>query len=121
MTRLIVAGSRHFNDFVLLKDTVDAFIQEHNLTDVEIVSGGARGADELGEIYAKIRGYPVKVFKADWEHFGKSAGPMRNRQMAEYATHCVVFPNVNTSVGSWDMVEYAVAYDLVLKVMKWQG
>lgn len=51
----------------------------------QVVSGGCRGADELGETWAVNQCIPVKVFEADWEMYGRAAGPMRNREMAEYA------------------------------------
>lgn len=51
----------------------------------EVVSGGARGVDYAGEIWAKANGIPVKVFPADWDKYGRGAGYRRNTQMAEYA------------------------------------
>jgi hypothetical protein len=51
----------------------------------EIVSGGARGVDTFGEIYARDNCIKVKVFPADWNTHGKKAGYLRNVQMAEYA------------------------------------
>lgn len=51
----------------------------------EIVSGGAYGVDWLGEKYAKKAGLPVRVFPAAWDAYGKGAGYIRNKQMAEYA------------------------------------
>jgi hypothetical protein len=53
----------------------------------EVVSGGATGVDELGEAWAKAQGIPITQFlvsKADWDTYGKSAGPRRNRVMAAY-------------------------------------
>lgn len=58
----------------------------------EVVSGGARGADICGELWADSRGLPVKVFPADWEGLGKGAGHIRNKQMAEYADGAILFP-----------------------------
>ena len=58
---------------------------------VEIVSGGARGADKLGERYAAERGYGLKIFPADWNRYGKRAGYLRNEQMAQYADVCICF------------------------------
>jgi hypothetical protein len=55
----------------------------------EFVSGGAAGVDRHGELWARRHGYRVRVFPADWKAHGKAAGPIRNRQMAEYATHLV--------------------------------
>jgi len=50
----------------------------------EVVSGGARGIDTLGEEWASYFGIPVKRFPAQWNRYGKIAGKLRNRQMAEY-------------------------------------
>jgi hypothetical protein len=78
----LVAGSRGFDNFVYMKHKLDAilFFQDK----VQIVSGGAKGADALAEQYAAYRGCELKVFPADWEKFGKTAGFKRNRQMHEY-------------------------------------
>jgi hypothetical protein len=58
----------------------------------EVVSGGAPGADRGGEEWAAENGIPVKRFSADWTKYGKAAGPIRNREMAEYANTVVLFP-----------------------------
>jgi hypothetical protein len=58
----------------------------------EVVSGGASGADAGGEAWAEKRGIPVRWFPADWDKYGRAAGPIRNRQMAEYADAVVLFP-----------------------------
>lgn len=81
--KTIIAGCRGFNDYKLLKEKVDYYRKDHVIT--EVVSGTARGADYLGEEYANENGIPIKSFPADWDNYGKAAGPIRNRQMAEYA------------------------------------
>jgi hypothetical protein len=58
----------------------------------EVVSGVDAGADEFGEKWAKINNIPVKIFKADWKTHGRAAGPIRNKQMAEYADAVALFP-----------------------------
>lgn len=59
----------------------------------EVVSGGAVGADSCGEAWAAgWANLPIKQFKADWDNHGIKAGPIRNRQMAEYADLCILFP-----------------------------
>jgi hypothetical protein len=81
MLRIIIAGSRDFNDYDMVKNTLDNYLL-NNSKEVQIVSGGANGADKLGERYAKENNFYLKVFHADWEAFGMSAGPIRNRLMA---------------------------------------
>lgn len=83
--RIIIAGSREFDNYNLLESTISNFIKE-NTNNVEIVSGTARGADQLGEQFAIEYGYQIKRFPANWKLYGKSAGPIRNREMAEYAS-----------------------------------
>ena len=82
--RIIVAGGRDFTDYALLSQTLDAVLEKYTFYEVQIVSGCCRGADALGEHYAKEHGIPVKCFPADWLAYGKAAGPIRNRKMAEY-------------------------------------
>ena len=84
--RIIVAGGRDFTDYALLSETLDVILKRYTLSEVSIVSGCCRGADALGERYAKEHGIPVVRFPADWLEYGKAAGPIRNRKMAEYAS-----------------------------------
>jgi len=70
--RLAVVGSRTFNDYAFMCGVLGRFEIR------EIVSGGARGADALAERYARGRGLPVRVFPADWDTHGNSAGFLRN-------------------------------------------
>ena len=80
--RVIIAGSRTITDYT----TLELAIINSGFTITEVVSGTARGVDQLGEFWAKCNNIPVKQFPADWKgKYGKSAGMMRNNQMAEYA------------------------------------
>ena len=61
--RVIVAGSRGFNSFEKLKIALNDYLKDAIYGEqFEIVSGGARGADRLGEQYARLYGAAVKVF-----------------------------------------------------------
>lgn len=90
--RLIIAGSRSFNDMELLRQRCDFFLEEKKKThDIVIISGTARGADQAGEAYAKERGFKVRYFSANWSGFGKGAGIIRNMQMLDNADATIVF------------------------------
>lgn len=115
MLKVIVAGSRYFNDYRLVKSALDYYLSNH--TDVEIVSGCAQGADRLGERYATEHEMPVKRFPADWEAHGKAAGPIRNKQMAEYADALVLFWD-GTSPGSKNMLGNAKRMGLKIREVK---
>lgn len=80
--RLIIAGSR---DLFCTPQQIQQHIEKQNWPVSEVVSGCARGVDLCGERWANEHNIPVKRFPADWQKFGKAAGPIRNRQMAQYA------------------------------------
>ena len=104
MYKVIIAGTRDFSDYALLCSFADETLA--GAEDVEIVSGGARGADALGEQYARERGYALKVFPADWKQWGAAAGPIRNGQMAAYADALIAFWD-GKSAGTRDMIRKA--------------
>lgn len=114
MFKVIVAGTRSFDDYELLRAKMDRLTSRQR--DVEIVSGTARGADQLGERYAAERGLPIKRFPADWNTYGKSAGYRRNAEMAEYADAAVVFWD-GKSKGSKHMIDLARAKGLEVRVI----
>ncbi|GAA0586821.1 DUF2493 domain-containing protein [Halomonas salifodinae] len=111
MIRCIICGGRDFDDWLLLKRKLDAILARQEV--VEIVSGGAPGADALGERYAAERGWPVRRFPADWS-LGRRAGPLRNAEMVAYATHLVAFPGGR---GTADCVRQAKEAGLVVRVV----
>ncbi|MEB5480951.1 DUF2493 domain-containing protein [Shouchella clausii] len=117
MFKVIVAGSRDFNDYMLLKRKLDAALRNRASEGIEIVSGKARGADTLGEQYAKERGYAIKEFPADWETHGKAAGHIRNRLMAEYADALVAFWD-GKSRGTENMIENAKKKGLQIREIR---
>lgn len=73
---------------------------------ITIISGTANGADQLGERYAKEKGYKLEYYPADWERYGNAAGPLRNTQMAKAADDVIVFWD-GKSAGTKNMMEAA--------------
>jgi hypothetical protein len=70
----------------LLRTSFTTFIEKHpDLKIDEIVSGTASGPDTNAIFLARERNIPVKKFPADWNIYGKRAGPLRNEAMAKYA------------------------------------
>ena len=116
--RLIVAGSRDFNNYELLKQKCDSLLSQKRLThSIVIISGTARGADRLGEQYAAERGYRVERFPADWNRDGIAAGPIRNSQMAAHADALVAFWD-GKSRGTRDMIEKAKERNLPVRIVR---
>lgn len=104
--KLIIAGSRDFNDYKLLCDSVEKIIQKdypnHKLS---IVSGMAKGADSLGYLYAESKGLNIHKFPADWNKHGMAAGPIRNKEMGDFADALLAFWD-GQSKGTKHMINY---------------
>jgi len=85
--KMAVVGSRVFDDEELLRITLDGYYPYIS----HIITGGARGADELAAKYAHEEGIPLIIFKAQWNKFGKVAGFMRNALIVDAADEIVAF------------------------------
>ena len=71
---------------------IDECLQAESVREnVIIISGGCRGADRLGEMYALEKGFTVNIYNADWARYGRGAGPIRNRRMVENADIIICF------------------------------
>lgn len=101
--RVIIAGSRDYTDYTVISNTVTTVANKFDLKITEIVSGGARGVDALGERYALEHGYPCKRFPADWSRYGRSAGPRRNQEMARYGDALIAF--TSGGPGTTNMIQ----------------
>lgn len=112
--KVIIAGSREFSDFPLLYSKCDEILESH--TDIEIVSGTAKGADKLGEHYASLKGYSVTQFPADWEKHYRKAGFIRNEQMANYGEMLIAFWD-GESKGTKHMIDLAKSKGLETHVI----
>lgn len=118
--KVIIAGSRGFSNYKLLRDKCNEYLRnkrkEYNII---IISGGARGADTLGEKYAQDEGFSLEVFPANWNKFGKSAGFRRNEQMAEVADALIAFWD-GKSHGTKHMIEIMENKNLLVKIVNYE-
>ena len=105
--RVVIAGSRHYENYAEAKQFIDGVIQRTNQGPaVIILSGGCRGADMLGERYAIEKGYAIEKYPAQWDQYGRSAGVKRNKTMAERCDYVICFWD-GKSRGTKAMIEYA--------------
>lgn len=118
--RIIIAGSRTFNDYKLLHKTMVDVIRDREFTEcsnIRIISGTANGADKLGERYAREKYLNLTEMPAEWDKYGRKAGYIRNEQMAKFATED---DNIGVLVAFWDgkskgtkhMIDLAYKYGL---------
>jgi hypothetical protein len=118
MFKVVVAGSRDFTDYTLLKRRLDEALRNKVSEGITVVSGAARGADKLGEMYAKERGYEIDSHPADWEQYGKRAGYIRNEEMAKSADALVAFWD-GKSRGTQHMINLAKKHGLLVLVVNY--
>lgn len=115
--RVIIAGTRDFSDYQLLRDKCDAILSSKRQdSNIVVVSGTARGADRLGERYARERGYKIRQFPADWLNDEKKAGPVRNAKMADNADALIAFWD-GQSRGTKNMIETARRKGLAVRII----
>jgi len=129
--KVIIAGSRGFNNYDLLKSKCDQYFQNLNKAEIEIVCGGATGADNLGLEYAKEKNIKFSEHPANWNDLSEPcvikytskgnkynalAGFKRNEDMAKYSDALILFWD-GKSPGSKDMLSLAKKYNLKYKVV----
>lgn len=99
--KLIIAGGRSITVTV---QALFNLLNHFELSPSEIVSGGAYGVDNAGERYAKQYRIKLRTFPADWDKHGRAAGPIRNKEMANYGDQLLLIWN-GKSKGSRSMKE----------------
>ena len=118
--KVIIAGSRGFSNYKLLHEQCNKFLREKRKThNIIIISGGARGADKLGEKYSQDEGFALEVFKANWDKYGKSAGFRRNEQMGEVADALIAFWD-GKSHGTKHMIDIMNDKKLEVRVINYE-
>lgn len=136
MFKVIIAGNRKFDNYVLLQEKCSNILSSKG-KDIEVISGTAVGADKLGERYAKEYGLSLKQFPAPWTdiegkpeneigtrydgtRYWKKAGTFRNTQMAEYADAAIIFWDGNKRSGSYNMINQAKRMGLLVREIKYK-
>jgi hypothetical protein len=114
--KLIIAGGRDFDDYELLKRECIRLLGEHNIT--HVISGMARGADSLGVKFAEGWNIDILKFPANWNKFGKSAGYIRNEEMAKNGDILIAFWD-KKSKGTNHMINLAKKYNLIVKIVEY--
>ena len=120
--RVIIAGKRNAD-----RDAARVLLRqgfEHQGLvpgEIEAIAAGESGVvDQLGKLYAEYHGIDYKPFPANWDGLGKAAGPIRNAQMAAWASEVpggtLVAVWDGKSPGTQDMILQAHRYGLTVEV-----
>ncbi len=112
--KVAVIGSRSFNDYKLLSETLD------KIKITLLISGSALGADTLGEQYAKENDIETKIFLPDWEKHGRAAGMIRNTDIVNESEVVIVFWD-GSSRGSADSINKAKKLNKKLIIIDYEN
>jgi hypothetical protein len=118
MRKVIIAGGRLFGDVEGLFDVMSHLFGSK--PDVEVVHGGAEGADLLGAKWGSAYGLAITPFPADWNKHGRKAGILRNLEMAEYSEVLVAFWDGH-SRGTKHMIDTAIRAGLETHVYRYES
>jgi hypothetical protein len=120
MHRILICGSRDWIDKQVIMQHIMAF---HEIDGVQcVIEGGARGADRLGREVAEELKIPVITEPADWDKYGKMAGPIRNQAMINKhnPTFCLAYP-LPQSRGTLDMITRCKRANIAVRVWRSNG
>ena len=122
--RVIIAGTRDFDNYTLLCEYADKMLSKRKEAgyNIIIVSGCATGADTLGEHYAEVRGYQVERYPAQWRDangkYDKGAGVKRNALMADNADALLAYWD-GKSRGTKNMIQEATKRGLLVRIKEY--
>jgi len=118
--KVLICGTRTWNDQRPVWRVLDDLYEAN--PDLEVIHGAAKGADSIAGQIATSFGIPVTAVPADWEKFGKSAGPMRNKEMLGMAPDLVVaFRRDGESRGTDHMIRIARRAGVPVRVVTENG
>ena len=107
--KILVCGSRYYDNYGLVKKVLSEYKEKHGV--FTVIEGGQRGADLLARAAAEELGLPCIQKDAEWKVYGKAAGPIRNRLMLKEDPDLVLafHENISESKGTKNMIKQARA------------
>ena len=103
--KILAIGSRTYGNYNAVRKHLEQLMREH--PNATLITGDATGADALVRLWAKQNRRKCEVYRAEWETYGRRAGPIRNAQMVESADYCIAFTTGQTR-GTADTLRRAI-------------
>lgn len=101
--RILITGSRDFDNFELMRYILIFFKEK----DITLIHGDCRGADKIAGYIGKSLGFNIEAHPADWNRYGKKAGPIRNTEMVDSGADLVLAFPIGNSYGTKDCIRKA--------------
>ncbi len=105
--KIVVAGPRDYKNERLVRAYLDLHFLELEFAgkgELSILEGGATGVDTFARQWAEDNNIPHETEKAEWDKYGKRAGPYRNAIMAQKGNELVAFTTGYTP-GTYNMIQ----------------
>ena len=122
---IVGTGSRDYKSPKAIRKVFTAIKAEFK--EFHYKQGGQRGFDQYSDFILRQLGHTdIQEYKADWDQYGKSAGPIRNHQMLDEALATgdmvlVIAMPLDTSIGTFEMMEYARSKNVQVRVYDKEG
>jgi len=122
---VLVCGSRTWTDRERMKSVLEKLREEFE-GEIHLIVGGARGADERACLLAEELGYTYENYYAQWDRYGRSAGPIRNKKMVDILVEeggklVLAFFGPGPCKGTWNTVKYARTKELTVRGFPQEG
>jgi hypothetical protein len=111
--KLAIIGSRTFNDYNLVQEELNAWADQIT----KVISGGAKGADQLGEQWANSNNIDTQIFKPEWDKYGRAAGVRRNEDIIKNSDVVIAFWD-GQSKGTASSISLARKHNKRLRIVK---
>lgn len=114
--KIIVAGCRNYTDYDEAKNFINFCIKDFkDKYSLCLLSGGCRGADLLGERFAIENNWQIKKYPAEWNKYGRAAGPIRNNKMVCDSDFIICFWD-GKSKGTENLIKSAIKQGKSIKI-----
>lgn len=115
--KITIGGCRDYNDYETFCSFAEECINEHSANDITVLSGHCSGVDMMAERFANEKGYSLEIHPAQWNRYGKAAGPIRNKIMVEKSDLVIAYWDYK-SKGTRDLIECAEKLNKPIKIKK---
>lgn len=115
--KIVIGGCRYYNNYTAFTKVLDICLSKiKNKNEIVILSGHCSGVDKMAEYYAKENYYELEIHPAEWEKYGKSAGPKRNEIMVKKSNAVIAFWDYK-SRGTKNLITLAKKYNKPIRVI----
>lgn len=119
--KVLVCGGRNWDSYIAVHDALASILKDRDFKRFVVIEGGAKGADAYARLATHELGLDLVTVPAEWDKYGRRAGPIRNQKMLEMEPDLVLAFPMPDSVGTWDMVRRARKAGVEVRVIPEEG